>query len=88
MTPNLVTNQEDPGTRLESRSHKKSLEMKKNADVLIINDGDEEEESAADEYKETLQEFTTSAQDDPLSSDNETLKELTASDPTPSSSTP
>ncbi|GJT75518.1 zinc finger, CCHC-type containing protein [Tanacetum coccineum] len=35
--------------RLESRSHKKSLEMKKNADVLIINDGDEEEESAADE---------------------------------------
>ncbi|GJR00703.1 hypothetical protein Tco_0523687 [Tanacetum coccineum] len=88
--------------KLESRSHKKSLEMKKNADVLIINDGDEEEESAADEFilsprthiaslsldKETLQEFTTSAQDDPLSSDNETLKELTASDPTPSSSTP
>ncbi|GKB34998.1 hypothetical protein Tco_0879940 [Tanacetum coccineum] len=40
--------QEDPGTRLESESHKESPKVKKSAKVLIIHDDDEEEESAGD----------------------------------------
>nr|GEU87386.1 hypothetical protein [Tanacetum cinerariifolium] len=36
------------GTRLESRIHKESLEVKKTANVLIIHDDGEEEESAKD----------------------------------------
>ncbi|GJW51448.1 hypothetical protein Tco_0092799 [Tanacetum coccineum] len=44
----ILNNQEDPGTRIELRSDKKSPEVKKSVDVLIIHDDDEEEESAGD----------------------------------------
>ncbi|GJV66431.1 hypothetical protein Tco_1477259 [Tanacetum coccineum] len=73
----------------------KSLEVKKSVDVLIIHNDDEEKESTRDalirrqtDKMETLQELTVSAQDAHSSSDKETLKELMASDPTPSSSIP
>ncbi|GJT28404.1 hypothetical protein Tco_0908679 [Tanacetum coccineum] len=75
-------NQEDPGTRIEPESHKEIREVMENSDVVNINDGDEEEESVEDAL---IRRKTHIA---PLSSDKETLQELTAFDATPSSSTP
>ncbi|GJZ24337.1 retrovirus-related pol polyprotein from transposon TNT 1-94 [Tanacetum coccineum] len=40
--------QEDPDTRIEPRSDKESPEVKKSADVFIIHDDEEEEESTGD----------------------------------------
>nr|GEX90873.1 glutathione S-transferase T3-like [Tanacetum cinerariifolium] len=45
----IFIDQEDPGTRLEPGSHKESPDVNKNADILIINDNDEEKESVGDE---------------------------------------
>ncbi|GJS03440.1 hypothetical protein Tco_0319948 [Tanacetum coccineum] len=44
----IFNDQKDPDTRLEPKSHKESLEVKKSVDILIIND-DEEEESTKDD---------------------------------------
>ncbi|GJS86522.1 hypothetical protein Tco_0769158 [Tanacetum coccineum] len=74
----ILNNQEDPDTRIEPRSEKKSPEVKKSVDVLIIQDDEEDEESTGDALirrkthiapissdDETLQEFTVSTQDSP-----------------------
>ncbi|GJS38558.1 hypothetical protein Tco_0563601 [Tanacetum coccineum] len=44
----ILNSQEYPDTRLEPGSHKESPEVKKSADVLIINDDGEEKESVRD----------------------------------------
>nr|GEZ15116.1 hypothetical protein [Tanacetum cinerariifolium] len=93
--------QEDPGTRLKSKSHKERPKVEKSVDVLIIND-DEEEESAGDalfkkkgkgivEIKDTPPPTpirSPRTHTTPLSLDKEKLQELTASDPIPSSYKP
>ncbi|GJU53435.1 hypothetical protein Tco_1227149 [Tanacetum coccineum] len=47
----VLNSQEDPVTRIEPRSDKESLEVKKSDDVLIFHDDGEEEESAGDEFE-------------------------------------
>ncbi|GJR09733.1 hypothetical protein Tco_0792385 [Tanacetum coccineum] len=97
----ILNSQEDPGTRLEPENHKERPEVKKSVDLMII-DEEEKEEPVGDvliirkgkgimEIKDTPQPTpirslrTHSAS---LSSDKEELQELTASNPTPSSSKP
>nr|GEV37637.1 hypothetical protein [Tanacetum cinerariifolium] len=74
----IINKQEDLGTRIEPIIDKESSKVKKSADMLIIHDDKEEEES----------ELMIFAQDAPSSLDKEKLKELTVTDPTPSSSLP
>nr|GEW68444.1 hypothetical protein [Tanacetum cinerariifolium]GFA10049.1 hypothetical protein [Tanacetum cinerariifolium] len=90
----IFNDQEDPDTRLEPRSYKESPKVKKSVDVFIINDGDDEEESARDEFilkKEKGNEIEEIRDTPPptpiryprthiapLSSDKETIQELTA----------
>ncbi|GJX15593.1 hypothetical protein Tco_0216425 [Tanacetum coccineum] len=47
----IINDQEDPDTRIEPRSDKKSMEVMKSADMLIIHDDEEEEGSAGDEFE-------------------------------------
>ncbi|GKC60454.1 hypothetical protein Tco_1088052, partial [Tanacetum coccineum] len=71
-------NQTNPGTRLEPRSDKESLEVEKIANISQhVNVIEEEEESVKDKTHFTL-----------ISSDTEKLQELTETDIIPSSSTP
>ncbi|GKB67455.1 hypothetical protein Tco_0928867 [Tanacetum coccineum] len=98
----ILNVQEDLDTRLELGSHKESLEVMKSVNVLIIHDDDEEEESTGDalirrkgmgieEIRDTPPPTPIRSPRTyiaPLSLDKETLLELTASDPTPSLSTP
>ncbi|GKE92754.1 hypothetical protein Tco_1573849, partial [Tanacetum coccineum] len=67
------TCQEDPGTRLEPRRDKESSKVKKSGDVLIIHDDEEEEKSPRTHIA-------------PISSDKETLQELTVTTQDASSS--
>ncbi|GKC40621.1 hypothetical protein Tco_1053005 [Tanacetum coccineum] len=73
----ILNSQENPGNRIDPDSYKESSKEKKS-------DDDVEEEST----KKGERELMLIAQDAPLSSDKEKLKELTVIDPTPSSSTP
>nr|GEV30297.1 hypothetical protein [Tanacetum cinerariifolium] len=89
----IVNNQEDLGTRLEPSSDKKSPKVKKSADILIIHDDEEEEESAGDALIRRKGKGIDDIRDTPratpirspkthiapISSDKETLQELTAS---------
>ncbi|GJV49845.1 hypothetical protein Tco_1440057 [Tanacetum coccineum] len=43
---NILNNQEDPGTMIEPRSHKESMEVELDADLVHVNSNEEEEESA------------------------------------------
>ncbi|GKA52347.1 hypothetical protein Tco_0745543 [Tanacetum coccineum] len=43
---NILNNQEDPGTRIEPRNHKESMEAELDADLVHVNSNEEEEESA------------------------------------------
>ncbi|GJW47085.1 hypothetical protein Tco_0078731 [Tanacetum coccineum] len=89
----VLNSQEYPGTRIDPKSDKENLEAKKDVDMVIINDG-EEEESAEDEFelrrrekgkgiKETMDTPPPSptrsprTHISPLSTDKETLYELT-----------
>ncbi|GKG12928.1 hypothetical protein Tco_0349888, partial [Tanacetum coccineum] len=47
----ILNSQNDPGTRLDPRSYKESLEVEKTADVQPVNVIEEEEESAEDDYE-------------------------------------
>nr|GEY58134.1 hypothetical protein [Tanacetum cinerariifolium] len=47
----VLNNQEVPGTRLEPRSHKESLEVEKTTEVQPVNTIEEDEESAEDYYE-------------------------------------
>ncbi|GJT73414.1 hypothetical protein Tco_1032700 [Tanacetum coccineum] len=51
----VFNSQEDLGTRIEPTSDKESLEVEKDADMVIINDG-EEEESVGDEFELRMRE--------------------------------
>ncbi|GJU72215.1 hypothetical protein Tco_1263620 [Tanacetum coccineum] len=89
----VLNSQEDPGTRIEPMSDKESPEVEKDVDMVIINDG-EEEESSGDEFKLKRREKGKGIEEArdtppptpnrsprthiaPLSSDKETLQELT-----------
>ncbi|GKE30213.1 hypothetical protein Tco_1445597 [Tanacetum coccineum] len=67
----------DPDPRLEPESHKERLEVKKSADLMIIDEEDEEESAGYALIRRKGKGV-----------DKEELQELTASDPIPSSSKP
>ncbi|GJS52616.1 hypothetical protein Tco_0625978 [Tanacetum coccineum] len=79
----IFDDQEEPNNRIDPRSNKGSLEVEKDAGMVIISNDDVEEESAGDEFelrrrekgkdKETLQELTVITQDVPSSTDKEKL---------------
>ncbi|GJR42151.1 hypothetical protein Tco_1310254 [Tanacetum coccineum] len=97
----ILNSQKDPDTRIEPESHKERPEVEKSVDLMIIDD-QEEKESAEDalrrkkgkgieEIKNTPPTKTLISprtHSDSLSSDKEELRELTASEPTPSSCKP
>ncbi|GKD58093.1 hypothetical protein Tco_1295602, partial [Tanacetum coccineum] len=89
----VLNSQEYPGTRIDPKSDKENLEAKKDVDMVIINDG-EEEESAGDEFELRRREKGKGIKEtkdtpppsptrslrthiSPLSKDKETLYELT-----------
>ncbi|GKE61121.1 hypothetical protein Tco_1511488 [Tanacetum coccineum] len=100
-TNDMINSQEYPDTRIDLESHKESLKVKKDADVVMI-DKEVEEESIEDalirkkrkgslEIRDTSLDTPTRSPRthiDSLSSNKEKLKELTASKPTSSSSKP
>ncbi|GKC10772.1 hypothetical protein Tco_1007554, partial [Tanacetum coccineum] len=86
----VLNSQEYPGTRIDPKSDKENLEAKKDVDMVIINDG-EEEESAGDEFELRRREKGKGIEETkdtpppirslrthiyPLSADKETLQEL------------
>nr|GEY24755.1 hypothetical protein [Tanacetum cinerariifolium] len=88
----VLNNQEDLGTRIETKIDKESPEVEKDADMVIINN-EEEEESVGDEFELRKREKGKGIEDNrdtpppipirslrthisPLSSDKETLQEL------------
>ncbi|GKA35039.1 hypothetical protein Tco_0721530 [Tanacetum coccineum] len=75
----VLNSQEDPDTRIEPKSEKESLEVEKSASLMTIHDEEVEEELGGDEFELRRRE---------RGKDKEKLKELTAIDPTPLSSTP
>ncbi|GJR61109.1 hypothetical protein Tco_1503271 [Tanacetum coccineum] len=47
----ILNNQEDPDTRIDPGSYKESPEVKNDANLVIVNANEEEEESAGDEFE-------------------------------------
>nr|GEU95836.1 hypothetical protein [Tanacetum cinerariifolium] len=81
----VLNNKEDPDTRIEPESYKESPEAEKDVDMVTTHDEVVEEESAGDEFELKKRE---NGKDAPLLVDKEKLKELTDTDPSPSSSIP
>ncbi|GKB36612.1 hypothetical protein Tco_0881554 [Tanacetum coccineum] len=90
----IFNSQEDPDTRIEPRSDKESPEAEIDADMVIVNANEEEEESVGDEFElkrrikgKGIEETRSSPPPTPirsprthiapLSTDKETLQELT-----------
>nr|GEX69064.1 hypothetical protein [Tanacetum cinerariifolium] len=97
----MINTQEYPDTRIDLRSHKEILKVKKDVDVVII-DKEIEEELVEDALVRKKRKVSLEIRDTPLStptrsprthtdsssSNKEELKELTAFEPTSSSSKP